>query len=116
MTTRWPVEFLGKIRMRKAFYVAVLGASLLSGCGDSSQVAQPAGSATPPPVGGSVNQPPGSGCANPAAAGTVDASVTVNVPSDFDPSSSPAPTPMTVVPFTVLMPQRCPGETFPVVL
>ncbi|MGH8461003.1 MAG: CocE/NonD family hydrolase [Stenotrophobium sp.] len=83
-----------------------LAAVGLVGCGRSST---PAGVS----LTGNPNLP-GTSCAKPAPASTMDATVTVNVPSDFDPTANPTPT--TVVPFTVLMPQRCPSETFPLIL
>lgn len=41
-------------------------------------------------------------------------SITLDVPQDFDPSANPGPT--STVFFSVLLPPRCPGETFPLIL
>ncbi len=89
--------------------VALLAVVALSGCsggggggGDSS-------------AGGPTPGAPAT-CASPLPVQAVDHSLTVNVPSDLDPTASPTPTPTTVIDFTVLLPQRCPGQSFPMVL
>jgi len=53
-------------------------------------------------------------CENPLPAQAVNQSVVENIPSDFDPTSNPTPT--TRIFFTLLLPPRCPGDRFPVVL
>jgi len=93
--------------MHKIGKAAAVGSLvLLAACGRSSPVdtAQ---------VGG-PDAPPGTRCANPSPASGMDASVTIDVPQDFDPSANPGPATKTF--FTVLLPPRCPGETFPVVV
>jgi len=53
-------------------------------------------------------------CANPQPAATLNGSVTDDIPTDFDPTANPQP--RTTIYFTVLLPPRCPGQTFPLVL
>lgn len=53
-------------------------------------------------------------CSNPLPAQAMDQSIVENIPSDFDPTSNPTPT--TKIFFTLLLPARCPGDRFPVVL
>ena len=53
-------------------------------------------------------------CTSPAPAEAVQQTVVVPLPSDADPSSRP--TSSTTIALTVLLPARCPGDTFPVVL
>lgn len=53
-------------------------------------------------------------CASPMPPEARDVTLAVNVPSDFDPTA--APTATTNVTFTVLLPQRCPGDALPLVL
>lgn len=53
-------------------------------------------------------------CAEPLPAQAIDQSIVENIPSDFDPTSNPTPT--TKIFFTLLLPPRCPGDRFPVVL
>lgn len=60
--------------------------------------------------------PPTLQCATPMQPMAVDLSVTDNVPSDFDSTATPTPTPTTTIDFTVLLPPRCPGDHFPLVL
>jgi len=81
--------------------IAVFGAAGLAACGSSSA---PAAAADPPAV----------TCSAPLPAATLDAVITVDVPTDFDPAVNPAPA--TQVPLTVHMPARCPGQTFPLIL
>lgn len=59
---------------------------------------------------------PGTTCASPLPVQAVDHTVTVPVASDFDPTASPRPTPTTTIGFTALLPRRCPGDSFPLVL
>lgn len=54
------------------------------------------------------------GCDQPLPAGTVEGSVVAPVPADFDASVEPAPTTTTY--FTLLLPERCPGQRFPLIL
>lgn len=53
-------------------------------------------------------------CASPAPAEAVQQTLVVALPSDADPTSNPTPT--TTIALTVLLPARCPGDSFPVVL
>lgn len=53
-------------------------------------------------------------CATPAPVVALQESLTAPVPQDFDPLL--APLPQSQVYFTVMLPARCPGERFPVVL
>ena len=57
---------------------------------------------------------PAPSCASPTPAEAVQQTVVVPLPSDADASSKP--TASTTIALTVLLPARCPGETFPVVL
>lgn len=69
--------------------------------------------------GGTVSLTPGTtprACASPTAPSAVDRSVVVDVPSDFDSTATPTPTRTTTINFSVLYPERCPGDTFPLIL
>ncbi|MDB5986373.1 MAG: hypothetical protein JWR16_1426 [Nevskia sp.] len=77
-------------------------ALLLVACGSSSS------------ADGNVFDKPTGVCASPTPAGAVDQTITENIPSDFDPTANPAPT--TTIAFSVLLPKRCPGDVFPLVL
>lgn len=87
---------------------ALLGSALLVGCGNSGKP----GVALPP-----VTLPPPEtvSCASPLPRRAQDYSLTVNIPSDTDPVA-PNITPTSKIAFTVMLPERCPGERFPVVL
>lgn len=78
----------------------------------------PAGLVTPPVYAPAIRTVPTT-CADgstPIAAGVVSHSVTESIPSDFDATAMPAPTPTSTIFFSVLMPAHCPTDTFPVVL
>ena len=76
---------------------------LLAACGGSSGGYTPGG-------GG------GASCVSPQAPEAIDQSVVVNVPSDFDATATPTPTATTTINFTIMLPRRCPGDHFPLVL
>lgn len=63
-------------------------------------------------VGHAANTAPN--CPSPAPAEAVQETVVVPLPSDADPTAKPRAT--TTIALTVLLPPRCPGEVFPVVL
>lgn len=73
---------------------------LLAGCSRSHGVSSAAGET--------------GNCANPLPAQAIDQSVTENMPSDFDSTANPTPT--TKIFFTIMLPPRCPGDRFPIVL
>ncbi|WP_439641261.1 alpha/beta fold hydrolase [Nevskia sp.] len=75
-------------------------ALILAGCGSSDNLATP--------------RPPTAACASPTPAQAIDRSLVVDLPSDSDPSTDPTPT--STLHYTVLLPARCPGDRFPVVL
>ena len=83
--------------------ILMLAVGLIGGCGSSDN-----NSTT------TVTTPGGGSCATPLPAQAVDQSIVENIPSDFDPTSSPTPT--TKIFFTLLLPQRCPGDHFPLIL
>jgi hypothetical protein len=87
---------------------AGLLAALLGACGSSAPVNQGAGS-------GGVSEP---GCASPLppVAMSSGLSITDQEPSDFDATATPTPTPTTTIAFTLMLPQRCPGDQFPLIL
>lgn len=58
----------------------------------------------------------GATCASPLPPIAIDSSVTDNIPSDFDATATPTPTPTTTINFTIMLPTRCPGDHFPLVL
>lgn len=81
---------------RPAMVLAAITAVALSGgCGNS----QPSSAAT---------------CRTPEPRSVLNDVLTVNLPQDSDPSANPAAT--TRIAFTVMLPERCPGQTFPLVL
>lgn len=53
-------------------------------------------------------------CSDPLPPRAVDQTISVAIPSDFDATANP--TPATQVAFTVLLPSRCPGDAFPVII
>ncbi len=87
--------------MRKIILGLSLGLALtmLAACENSSS------DAAPPPV---------ADCSNPLPAGAFDRSLVVDSPSDSDASTNPTPT--STIFFTVLLPERCPGQGYPLVL
>lgn len=94
--------------------LAALALGSLPGCGPSGGVSRLATElAAPNPVALAAVSPTGR-CSNPSPPGAVDQTLSVDVPSDFDPTASPQP--RTTIAFTVLLPQRCPGDRFPLVL
>ena len=88
-------------------------AATLAACSDSNGTATSAG-------GGSSAPPaPTAACASPTPAQTIDQSVVVNIPSDSDTAATIPPTtitPTSTIYFTMLLPARCPGDQFPVIL
>lgn len=93
-----------------AFSVAAV---VLVGC--SGSTAPSASSA--PAEGGSAAAALGvvtNSCSSPAPPTAINQTITENIPSDFDPTANPSPT--TSITFTVLLPQRCPGDRAPIVL
>ncbi len=54
-------------------------------------------------------------CARPRPATSYVESVVSNVPADLDPHLVNPPAPVTTIYFNVMVPKRCPGETFPLV-
>ena len=103
-----------------AAVAALLSSVLLSGCPASSQAPGAASGAARGGRGGTASAiTRGSGeqaatCSKPKPVTTMNGSVTDNVPTDFDPTANPKP--RTTVYFTVMLPKRCPGQTFPLVL
>lgn len=90
----------------------VVVATALAGCGGSS-----APSASSVIAGGSGAAALGvvtNSCSSPAPPTAINQTITENIPSDFDATANPAPT--TSITFTVLLPQRCPGDRAPIVL
>ncbi|WP_293373414.1 CocE/NonD family hydrolase [Nevskia sp.] len=63
--------------------------------------------------GGSA-RPPTAACANPTAAQALDRTLDVDLPTDSDPSTNP--TRPSTIHYTLLLPPRCPGDVFPIVL
>ncbi len=89
-------------------FAAATSLIALSGCNNSAN--SPGGNFSAP--GG----PAAPRCAAPLPVQAMDYTVTVNVPSDLDATASPAPTPTTDIHFSILLPERCPGDSFPLVL
>lgn len=63
---------------------------------------------------GSGARPPTAACANPTAAQALDRTLVVDLPSDSDPTANS--TPSSTIHYTLLLPERCPEDRFPVVL
>lgn len=87
---------------RIASLAALTAVVLLSACGRSD----------PPAADGSG---PVASCATKLPRGTKDYVLEVNIPSDSDPAAE-IQTPTTHIAYTVMLPERCPGETFPVIV
>lgn len=66
----------------------------------------------------SISANGGTSCASPLPPTAISSglSVTDQVPSDFDSTASPTPTPTTTINFTLMLPARCPGDRFPLIL
>ena len=103
--------------MLKNSLVATLSATavLLSACGESSV------GATLAPV--TVITQTAVTCATKLPASNKDYSITLNIPSDTDTfynasptANTPTVTPTTKIAYSVLLPERCPGELFPLIL
>lgn len=105
---------------------AVLAIALLAACGDNLRPGTSGpgdGSTTDDAIAGDASDAStatmpdahqNGACADPAPPSVLDRSIVVAVPSDFD--ATAAPTPTTRIAFSVLLPQRCPGDRFPLVL
>lgn len=96
----------------KAFLAGLI-ATVLAGCGGGSGSPAPG---TPPPT---TTPPPTASCAAPTPAQAIDQSITVDIPSDSDTAATNPPqtiTPTSTIYFTMLLPARCPGDAFPVIL
>ncbi|HEX4873019.1 MAG TPA: CocE/NonD family hydrolase [Nevskiaceae bacterium] len=90
----------------------VLSCLLLSACGGSDD------RVGVPPTGGGGGGGGAVGCASPIAPEFREVAVTVNVPTDSDPTPTPGYTPaeQTEIMISLLLPERCPGDAFPIVL
>ncbi|MES2424681.1 MAG: CocE/NonD family hydrolase [Pseudomonadota bacterium] len=53
-------------------------------------------------------------CATPLPPSVVNQTLTVNIPTDVDPTANPQP--QSTIAFSLLLPKRCPGDQFPLVL
>jgi pimeloyl-ACP methyl ester carboxylesterase len=73
----------------------------IAGCGDGGLAA-------------ADDTPPTATCTSPTAAQALDRTIVVNLPSDSDASTDP--TPSSTIHYTLLLPERCPGDVFPIVL
>lgn len=93
-----------KVSSVHAGFAAGLLALALVACESSAVVTSGAG-------GGGSTTP---ACADPKPAQVLNASTVSPIPSDSDPSTHPTPT--TKIYFSLLLPPRCPGQTYPVVL
>lgn len=93
--------------------LAAVASAGLAGCGSS-------GGGVTPVVSGSSSTPgaPTATCAAPLAAQAISSGMSVKVaePSDFDSTASPTPTPTTTINFTLMLPKRCAGDRFPLIL
>lgn len=92
----------------------LLLALALSACGNSNNNTSTAGGGGGMGGGGGGGMNPS--CASPMPAAAMDYTLTVGIPSDFDPTAQPTPTPTTDIDFSVLLPERCPGDAFPLIL
>ena len=61
---------------------------------------------------------PGTSCGANVLPASVDTArnVQVDLPTDYDPTATPAPSAPTTINFTLFLPERCPGDRFPLVL
>lgn len=88
----------------------VVVSAILSACGNSN------GS---PAADGALSTVPGASqtvqCGNKLPRSAKDYSLVVNIPSDVDPTAANI-TPTTKIAYTIMLPERCPGEVFPVVV
>lgn len=100
---------------QRVLWAAAVGvAAVISGCGDSGGT---------PSLQGTLNTVP-AGAMTPVAAASCSAKlprsakdyvITVNIPSDTDQTAADI-TPTTKIAYTVMLPERCPGEVFPVIV
>jgi pimeloyl-ACP methyl ester carboxylesterase len=106
--------------MSSVGFLRYVGAAFFSGL-LAAGCAPGGGGATPVPA--APPEPSGSGfvdltCPDPVPRAVLNSSdiepIVVNVPSDLDISANPAPT--TTIAATVFLPERCPGETFPLIV
>jgi hypothetical protein len=102
-------------------YAGVAGAifvvASLAGCGNSGGDTSAIGSGSTPT---NVITPgaPTATCSTPLPAEAISTgmSVTDQLPSDFDATANPTPTPTTTINFTLMLPKRCAGDRFPLIL
>lgn len=105
------------MRLQRLLIIGAMAAAIgLAGCNGGSTSAPSPSANTFAAVGPNdpVPTPVGNNCANPSPPSVVNSSITDSIPSDLDPTSHPTPT--TTIYFTVFLPKRCPGDTFPLVL
>jgi ABC-2 type transport system ATP-binding protein len=88
--------------------ISVLICVALTGCSGSSSKEVGAAAAVNPVTTGR--------CATPMARQAFNVSLTDNVPSDFDATATPLPTATTTINFTIMLPERCTGDRFPLIL
>lgn len=93
--------------------IAVTAGVGLCGCGNSSS---PTNTSVRTPGGVPTGTTAAARCAAPAAPVAISSSITDNIPSDYDSTATPTPTAKTTINFTVLLPARCPGDVFPLIL
>ena len=101
--------------MSKLITILIVHLSLLglAGChssSNSSPLAQATNNSASPPG----SDPATVSCTERLPAEIRDEVVTIDVPQDFDPSSNPGSS--TTTPFSVYLPERCPGELLPLIL
>lgn len=85
-----------------------------SGSGDGLPTGSTGGSSGGTASSAPVVRPPTAQCASPTAPSVVNQVLTVDTPTDTDTTASPQPT--SKIAFSVLLPKRCPGDMFPLVL
>jgi len=100
---------------------ALVTGFLLAAChssGDSGATGNSNATATGGTSGGLAGGVPTAACASPLPAEAISSgiSVTDQLPSDFDSTATPTPTPTTTIDFTIMLPVRCPGDHFPLIL
>lgn len=92
----------------------ILTVAGVSGCGNSGDAGSGSVTGPAPGAGTSAGVPPTAQCASPLAPQAVDYALTDDIPTDTDATANPSPT--STIAYTVLLPKRCAGDRFPLVL
>ena len=90
-------------------WISIFTCMALTGCGSGLGKDNNVVSGSTPPVSTAS-------CKTPMPRQAFNVALTDNIPSDFDASATPTPTATTTINFTIMLPERCTGDRFPLIL